>query len=87
MINLGHLISCGRLEVRRTNLYIIGQGTHHRQEVTEAGSSVTLCFDAQHTSNTNSSHFCIISNYTNIHHIIGNFRIVNPQRCGECCQE
>ena len=35
MINLGHLISCGRLEVRRTHLYIIGQGTHHRQEVTE----------------------------------------------------
>ena len=35
MIDLGHLISCGRLEVRKTNLYIIGQGTQHRQEVTE----------------------------------------------------
>ena len=36
VISLGPLASCGRLEVRRTNLYIINLETQHRREtVTE----------------------------------------------------
>ena len=35
LISVSHLASCGLLEVTRQNIYIIDEGTQHRQQITE----------------------------------------------------